>query len=356
MRSKVALSIFAVLLFGLGLWLGLGPGLDSLPPFPTGELVSANVETLTTAEPGGKQAYTLSEPLMKQVKFQTTWTNVGTKEIRDLHIYVGVPPALPEQDALRLSWSREPSRYLHDRYGQRIADFQFEALHPGEAVTVGFIAVGRFWQIRYDVDPDEVGNLDEIPEEIVRLYTADGPWYRIGDPRIVEASQRAVGGERNPYLMALGIHDFVAGILNYDLDGGWDEAPTVLERRSGSCSEFTFLFIALARAAGLPARYAGGTVYIPSKARGGTFIDRYNHRWAEAYIPGYGWVPFDPTWDHPKDGGPPLHEYVGSHGHALVMSRGDRDERYLGISYIDMARGLGPGGLEREQVTIWSDP
>ncbi len=227
---------------------------------------------------------------------------------------------------------------------------------PGEGVTVEFTVRGRFWQVRYNVDAAEVGGLEEIPTQVASLYTADGPWYRIGDPLIAETAQRVAGEEGNPYLMALRIHDFVAEALSYDLDGGWDDAATVLERGSGSCSEFTFLFIALARALGLPARYAGGSIYLPGRARGGTFVDRYNHRWAEVYIPGYGWVPFDPTWDHSPDGGPVSHEYVGAHGHALVVSRGDRDERYLGISYIDMTRSPGPAELAREQQIVWTNP
>ncbi|MFQ6033596.1 MAG: transglutaminase family protein, partial [Candidatus Bipolaricaulia bacterium] len=283
----------------------------------------------------------------------TTWTNVGPGTIRDLHIYAAVPPALPEQDLFQLSWSPEPSRYLRDRYGQEIADFEVGTLKPGEAVTLGFTAVGRFWRIKYNIDPGEVGSLDEIPEEVRSLYLADGPYYRISDPLIVETARRVVGDEKNPYLMALRIHDFVAETLDYKLDGRWDDAVTVLRRGSGSCSEFTFLFIAMARAVGLPARYAGGSVYIPSQAWGGRFIDRYNHRWAEVYIPGYGWVPFDPTWDHPQSGGPVSHEYAGSHGYALVFDRGDNGG-YLGISYIDAASSS--AGLEEERAIIWSEP
>jgi len=351
MRSRVILLIFALLLLGLALKLGLGPRPVSPPLSADPGRPTAAPALLTD----GHQPYSLSGPLAKRVELRTTWTNVGPKAIQDLRIYVAVPPSLPEQEIAQLTWSPEPSRYLRDRYGQEIADFEVDTLRPGGTVTIGFTVVGRFWRIKYDIAPDEVGSLDEIPEEIARLYLADGPYYRISDPLIAETARRVVGEERNPYLMALRIHDFVAKTLDYKLDGRWDDAPTVLRRGSGSCSEFTFLFIALARAVGLPARYAGGSVYIPSQAWGGRFVDRYNHRWAEVYLPGYGWVPFDPTWDHPRSGRPVGHEYAGSHGYALVFDRGDLDERYLGISYIDTANG-GPAGLEEEREVVWSDP
>lgn len=342
--SRIVLPSIALLLVGLGLRLGLDP--PRSPPFPSAAEKQADL----------KEQYTLSEPQVKRVEYRTTWKNVGDQAARDLHIYVGVPPSIPEQELESLSWSPQPTRYLYDRYGQRIADFELGTLSPGEEVTIEFEVRGRFWQINYHVAPDDVGSLGQIPEEMVGLYTADGPWYRIADPLIAKTAHQVVEEERNPYLMALHIHDFVARTLSYHLDGGWDDAVTVVKRGSGSCSEFTFLFIALARALGLPARYAGGSVYLPSKARGGTFVDRYNHRWAEVFIPNFGWVPFDPTWDHPQVGGPVGQNYVGSHGYALVMDRGDRDERYLGISYLDMARSEGPSELAREQEIIWSDP
>lgn len=352
MRSRIILFIFALLLgLWLGLGLGLGPGPDSPPPSGAGDLVNAN-----SIEADDNRGYTLSGPLTKRVELRATWVNVGPGTISDLHIYVGVPPSLPEQEIHRITWSHRPTRYLYDRYGQRVADFAVGTLRPGERITVGFTAVGRFWRIEYDIDPSEVGGLEEIPEGVARLYLADGPYYRVSDPLIVETARRAVGEEENPYLMALKLHDSVTEALDYELDGRWDDAATVLRRGSGSCSEFTFLFIALARAVGLPARYAGGSIYVPSRASGGTFVDRTGHRWAEVYIPGYGWVPFDPTWDHPKAGGTVSHRFAGSHGYALVMDRGDLDPRYLGPSYIDMARGRGPAELDREREVIWSDP
>ncbi|MGQ9602460.1 MAG: transglutaminase-like domain-containing protein [Candidatus Bipolaricaulia bacterium] len=346
-RLKVFLLLLLPLLVGLafGLWLWQQP---QRAERPSPEQQAALIALATSA--GDGSPWVLREPVMKRVEFQASWTNPGPGRIEDLHIYIGVPPNLPEQELLELRWSREPDRYLEDRYGQRLADFAFGELEPGRTVTLGLTVLGRFGKIAYSIDPSRVGGLEEVPEEVRSLYTADGPYYRISDPLIISTAREVVGEERNPYLMALRIHDFVARRLSYDLDGEWDDAPTVLRRRSGSCSEFTFLFIALARAVGLPARYAGGSVYIPRGAFNGTFVDRYNHRWVEVYLPGYGWVPFDPTWD---DGS---QEYAGSHGHALIFNQGDLDPRYLGVSYIAAAQGDGATPVRGEWVTVWSGP
>jgi hypothetical protein len=65
----------------------------------------------------------------------------------------------------------------------------------------------------------------------------------------------------------------------------------VLQRGTGSCSEYTFVYIAMCRAAGLPARYAGAIVVRNDDAS----YDDVFHRWVEVFLPGYGWVPVDPS-------------------------------------------------------------
>jgi transglutaminase-like putative cysteine protease len=63
-------------------------------------------------------------------------------------------------------------------------------------------------------------------------------------------------------------------------------AVQVLETRRGDCNEHTVLFVALARAMGIPARTAAGLVYL-----NGRF---YYHAWPEVYL--RDWVAVDPTF------------------------------------------------------------
>lgn len=62
----------------------------------------------------------------------------------------------------------------------------------------------------------------------------------------------------------------------------------ILHRGKGTCSEYTNLFLALARKAGIPSRMAIGYIYIPAQGFQGS------HAWAECYLPGYGWLGVDP--------------------------------------------------------------
>ncbi|MBC2840685.1 transglutaminase family protein [Robiginitalea sp. SC105] len=65
----------------------------------------------------------------------------------------------------------------------------------------------------------------------------------------------------------------------------------VLEIRQGVCQDFSHLFIGIARAHGIPARYVSGYLHQGMGYAG----DAQMHAWAEALVPGLGWCGFDPT-------------------------------------------------------------
>jgi tetratricopeptide (TPR) repeat protein len=70
-------------------------------------------------------------------------------------------------------------------------------------------------------------------------------------------------------------------------------ADDILERGHAECRGFTILFVALCRAAGIPARPVWGLAMLPptQASPGGEYS---SHNFAEVYIPGAGWIPVDP--------------------------------------------------------------
>ncbi|WP_337833270.1 transglutaminase family protein [Geoanaerobacter pelophilus] len=71
---------------------------------------------------------------------------------------------------------------------------------------------------------------------------------------------------------------------------GVGDACAMLKNPGGKCADIHSLFVALARAAGVPAREVFG-IRMGKKAR--EEITTWQHCWAEFYLPGYGWVPVD---------------------------------------------------------------
>lgn len=69
----------------------------------------------------------------------------------------------------------------------------------------------------------------------------------------------------------------------------------LLESRQGYCTYFATAFVLLARAEGIPARYVQGFC-VPVQDEGEVLVySDMAHAWPEAYIPGAGWIPFEPT-------------------------------------------------------------
>lgn len=75
------------------------------------------------------------------------------------------------------------------------------------------------------------------------------------------------------------------------VDSPIDEA---LAHRRGVCQDYTHIFIALARGLGIPCRYVSGYLFHRQDAADRSAEDA-THAWAEALLPGHGWVGFDPT-------------------------------------------------------------
>lgn len=69
-------------------------------------------------------------------------------------------------------------------------------------------------------------------------------------------------------------------------------AEQAFAARAGVCQDFAHLFLASARHLGFPARYVSGYFL-----RTDTTEQEAGHAWAEAYLPGYGWIAFDPAHD-----------------------------------------------------------
>ena len=73
---------------------------------------------------------------------------------------------------------------------------------------------------------------------------------------------------------------------------GIGDVTALLRRPGGKCADISSIYIALARAAGVPAREILG---IRTGKKANQDISKWQHCWAEFYLPGYGWVPVDPA-------------------------------------------------------------
>ncbi len=79
-----------------------------------------------------------------------------------------------------------------------------------------------------------------------------------------------------------------------DYEGTQSPAET-LDRGWGSCRDFAVLFAEAVRTLGFGARIVSGYLSNPDRTQLGSADAGSTHAWAEVYIPGAGWITFDPT-------------------------------------------------------------
>jgi transglutaminase-like putative cysteine protease len=107
-----------------------------------------------------------------------------------------------------------------------------------------------------------------------------------------------VEGERQtndtPYRAALKFTEYV--YKNFEYIKGVTTVETTLDEiwalKAGVCQDFAHLLMVMLRLVGIPARYVSGYI-CPN--RDGMRGEGATHAWAEAYLPGYGWLGLDPT-------------------------------------------------------------
>ena len=76
---------------------------------------------------------------------------------------------------------------------------------------------------------------------------------------------------------------------------GIQSPSETLQRRSGSCRDFALLMMEAVRCLGLAARFVSGYIFVPNADPAGLSGGGATHAWTQVYLPGAGWVDFDPT-------------------------------------------------------------
>jgi transglutaminase-like putative cysteine protease len=161
--------------------------------------------------------------------------------------------------------------------------------------------------------------------------------------RIAQVSANLAETDVTPLQQARVDYEYVTSVMKYDKSGtGWGRGDAVYacDIRRGNCTDFHSLFIGLARARGIPARF---TIGFPIGSAKSGDVPGY-HCWAEFYSGGV-WVPVDASeaWKHPD-----RHDYYFGHldadrvaftmGRDLVLKPPQKGEplNYLIYPYVEI--------------------
>src|SRR3989454_2841495 len=167
---------------------------------------------------------------------------------------------------------------------------------PGEPVVLGVTALVTRQELRAPVSASRA----RVADVDLAAYAAElgaSPSVQIND-EVRAIARRETAGKPTVVAQARALYDWVFDHMRYDKSvPGWGlgDIPYCLKVGKGNCTDFHTLFIALARSAGIPARWNMGfpIAYSDGKADAGDQTVSGYHCWADFYAPGAGWVPVD---------------------------------------------------------------
>jgi transglutaminase-like putative cysteine protease len=193
-------------------------------------------------------------------------------------------------------------RWMHDVFGNSVATVEF--LEPGNELIVESVLTLE----RYGMG-SQVFDIEEAAQTYPFVYSTDD---RTDLGRMLECHYPDPQGELSAWAqgfvaarptdtMAL-LTDLNNGIRNgfaYQVryEQGTQPPLETLRLGSGSCRDFALLLIEAVRALGFGARFVTGYLYDPALdgERPAVVGAGATHAWADIYLPGAGWIEFDPT-------------------------------------------------------------
>jgi transglutaminase-like putative cysteine protease len=181
-----------------------------------------------------------------------------------------------------LQWTQTSEGTFGDRYAYT------KVSHPAAG---DFMVKVRFRGTRNEVTTAKLAETRASKAELARALKADK--LVTLSPRVKKLANEVTAGKTGTVDQAHAIYDYLLATMKYDKTiPGWGHGDTerACDIKAGNCTDFHSLFMSMARAKGIPARFVIG---FPMASDHGT-VTGY-HCWAEFYVNGKGWIPVDPS-------------------------------------------------------------
>jgi transglutaminase-like putative cysteine protease len=233
--------------------------------------------------------YTYSEPVTLG-DYRLMFRPRDSHDLRLLHTNLAIEPAAQV-------------RWIHDAFGNSIAIASFEG--PTQALEL----TSEIRVEHYGVPPDEPA-IEEFARKLPFSYLAEEApdlaryverHYPDPNAAVSNWARQFLGGEGEgdsfPTLvrMCKGVQEQLKYAMRFEL--GTQPPATTLEEGTGTCRDYALLMMEGARSLGIAARFVTGYLYDPALDgdQKGAPTPAHPHAWMEAYLPGAGWIEFDPT-------------------------------------------------------------
>ncbi len=233
-----------------------------------------------------RTTYTYSE----EVEFGSHKLMLRPRESRNLRL---ISHELEVTPAATLTWAQ-------DVFGNAVATVAFR--ETSDRLVIDSIA-----ELELDVEQWPVFNISASAASYPFLLTDDDmvdlgalriQAYLDAGGQLREWAQKFVTETPTDTLVLLkDLSQAVATGVTYEIRES-DDAQTpvhTLDRNRGSCRDLAVLFVDAVRSLGFGARIVSGYLHDPDGSSVGSEAAGSTHAWAEVFVPGAGWVMFDPT-------------------------------------------------------------
>lgn len=189
---------------------------------------------------------------------------------------------------------------VHDAYSNSVALFQPASPAASLEIVASFTVEHTGTRaLDLPLDPSAAGCppiYDDAEQPVLAPFIA--AFYEDPSGRLSAWAQQFVAaGDARAVLVAMTRH--IRETMTYlaRAEQGVQTPYHTLDSGTGSCRDFATLMIEAARRLGIAARFVSGYLYCADldPARAGQAVPGATHAWVEAYLPGAGWLPFDPT-------------------------------------------------------------
>ena len=293
------------------------------------------------------------DPIQRTIKYDYRVMNPTSEAAGKIDVLMPLPLESPRQQIHYLyTTERGRQRIFTDVHGQRLVQYSFDRLGPGEYVDLSFVAGVTLRNMRWNATgrPADANAPALTPEQRARYLKAETN-YSMDTELMRRTAAELTRDVTTDFDKLTKIHDYVIGKIRYVRDNTWDPAAVVLARGTGSCSEYNYVLSGLCRLAGLPTRCVGGT---SSGFRDLPTTDAVFHRWTEVFLSGYGWFPADCSRDANPIRGKRSH-FGRVYTDVMVWCRqAGGEEDSLGWEYRAKLRVQGDDpGLREDHRTRW---
>ena len=208
------------------------------------------------------------------------------------------------QRCLKFKLRVEPGTTLRDYsdfYGNTVHYFEIPDKHPKLVIESAAAVETVPLAARPPVPRVEPEELEQSSEREMLAEFYNSSHYVPLEVELWREAQDALADGRSDIwgdVRRLGEHIYRRFAYRPKTTGVNTRATDVLKLRMGVCQDFAHVHLGLCRSVGIPARYVSG--YFFNDTRRPREIEA-SHAWIEAWVPGYGWVAYDPTNQRPAD-------------------------------------------------------